>query len=145
MFSSKESTKDVISRYQGSLQMLVDAMHQVQKDIKCLKDTCDNNFSNQHEESQYMSDTLRELRQASIAAVQVFPTPAALRLDLQQGFDEVLDSIHILMKGQLHLLQQSQAPARRVRPIGLIEGMFRGFDLLLMKGFMRAANRHCVA
>lgn len=148
IFSSKMTTKDVVIQYQTSMQQLIDAMHQVQRDIKCLKDLQAHNAEVSHDENTEMLETLQKLHDVTITNVgPPAPSPSALRLDMQQGFEEVLDSLQIITEKQARLLQQSQAPerkmVRRTRPVGLIEGVFRGLDLLLLKGFMKAANRHC--
>ena len=142
VFSSNESTKDVIARYQNSMQQLVDAMHQVQKDVKCLTDNQCTNFAVQRHRCDTIHATLRELNKLST-------TIPGLRLDLQEGFEEVLDNLQNIVQKQAHLLQEAQARRtnshlqRRARPVGLIEGVFRALDLLLMKGFTRVADKHC--
>ncbi len=147
VFSSNESTKDVIARYQNSMQQLVDAMHQVQKDVKCLTDNQSTNFAVQRDRCDTIHATLRELNKLSTTKAED-PIPG-LRLDLQEGFEEVLDNLQNIVQKQAHLLQEAQARRtnshlqRRARPVGLIEGVFRALDLLLMKGFTRVADKHC--
>ena len=144
MFSSRESTKDVVVQYQNSMQQLVDALHQVQRDVKCLKDLQHVESSYRIEANEGIQQTMRELHEA----FKQSKTPAALGLDLQQGFEEVLDSLQVIAEKQAQLLQKAQAHEKRLRrrrPIGLIEGVFRGLDLLLMKGFTHVANRQCAA
>ena len=139
VFGSKESTKDVVVRYQESMQHLVDAMHQVQKDVKTLKDSHFAESAYQHGANEGMQVTLRELHQLT--------TPASISLDLHQGFEELFESQSLIIDKQVQLLQELQKMQKkqvpRQRSVGLIEGLFRGLDLWMMKGFVLAANRHC--
>ena len=139
VFCPRDSTKDVVVRYQESMQRLVDAMHQVQKDVKTLKDSHLAESAYQHGANEGIQVTLRELHQLT--------TPASISLDLHQGFHELFEGQDVIIDKQVQLLQMLQKMREnqvcRQRSVGLIEGLFRVLDTWLMKGFVLAANRHC--
>lgn len=140
MFPSKNSTKDVISRYQESVQGLVDATHQLQRDVRSLKESHHAEHAYQHGANESIQVTLRELNQLST-------TSASVRVDLQQIMEDIDEATGGLRDLMFEVLREvRKAPqkqvARRRRRVGLIEGVFRGLDQLLLQGFVRLSNAH---
>lgn len=139
VFRSKESTKDVISRYQESVQSLIDSIHQLQRDVRSLKDSQHAEHAYQHGANESIQVTLRELNQLT--------TTASVRLDLQQMVEDMDEATAGLRDLQFEILQEvrkAQVPEKRVhrrRRVGLIEGVFRGLDQLLLQGFVRVTDK----
>ena len=140
LFTGGESTRETFLRHQVTIQSLVDAVYQVQKDIKALQEAQRIDSVVQHDERTHIADTLRELNSLT--------TPVGVRLDLHEGFEDVLHGQKEIASKLQQLLamsppvQAAQRRKHRSRRAGLIEGVFKGLDLLLLRMFQQTVVRH---
>lgn len=143
MLFSKQSTKDVIGKYHESVQHLTDAIYQLQKEVRNLNESSTADHGQQEDAMQGMQATVKEL--------SLLSGHTSLRLDMQQMFDDVIEAIDSLrdvqsdaieeMKKQVYVPERKTSGYRRA---GLIEGVFRGIDQLLLQGFAKAAHHNCI-
>ena len=143
MLFSKQSTKDVIGKYHESVQHLTDAIYQLQKEVRTLNESSKTDHVLQEGTMQGMQATLKEL--------SLLSDHASIRLDMQQMFDDLIEAIDSVrdiqsegleeMKKQLYVPEKKACYSRRV---GLIEGLFRGIDQVLLQGFAKATHHNCI-
>lgn len=143
MLFSKQSTKDVIGKYHESVQHLTDAIYQLQKEMRTLNESNCTDHVHQNGAMQGMQATLKEL--------SLLSGHASIRLDMQQMFDDLIEAIDRVrdvqsdaieeMKKRLYVPEKKTSCYRRV---GLIEGVFRGIDQLLLQGFAKATHHNCI-
>ena len=143
MLFSKQSTKEVIGKYHESVQHLTDAIYQLQKEVRTLNESSKTGHVLQEGTMQGVQATLKEL--------SLLSGHASIRLDMQQMFDdlnEAIDSIRDIQSETLEeMKKQWYVPEKKTtcyRRVGLIEGLFRGVDQLLLQGFAKATHPNCI-
>ena len=143
MLFTKQSTKDVIGKYHESVQHLTDAIYQLQKEVRTLTESSTSAHAQQEGAVQGIQTTMKEL--------SLLSGHSSIRLDMQQMFDdliEAIDSVRDVQSGVIEeMKKQVYVPEKKTsyyRRVGLIEGLFRGIDQLLLQGFAKAARHNCI-